>query len=375
MTGLAVVAGAGPAGLSAAIQLASWCEEVLLVDASPDPASTQIGEHLPPAGIVELTVAGYESLVNKDGHKRSSGVQAAWGSEEPIDKDYFLTIPGYGVNLDRLQLHDQLTGRAASAGVSIALNTRISAVDSNEDCFTLELTDRNSSRQLKPQILVDATGRRAAIARKLGAARMRTDHLIGLSGTARIRTPLDDGGRLYIETMEDGWWYAVSLDEFSMTCTFMTDSIIVHESPLEHDALWCARLEASNLISRLVETDQACGTVSVHDASTQLVSAPVIAGFATTGDAAMALDPLFSWGVTKGICDGHGTATSLQRDAESPGRHPCYSRYQAARNQAFNYYLKKQHDFYLSEIRWPHAPFWQSRQQHCLTQNPVGDLL
>src|SRR5690606_28820491 len=56
----------------------------------------------------------------------------------------------------------------------------------------------------------DATGRRAALARRLGARRTRGARLIALYAHAP-RAPEPASTRTLIEAVRDGWWYAAWL--------------------------------------------------------------------------------------------------------------------------------------------------------------------
>jgi 2-polyprenyl-6-methoxyphenol hydroxylase-like FAD-dependent oxidoreductase len=207
---------------------------------------------------------------------------------------------------------------------------------------------------------VDASGRNAVAARKLGAKRRRYDGLIGLQGRVEGCEPTDEAGRVHIESVRDGWWYGVVFSDGTLLATLMTDASLAREFDGSVADLWESRLDESRMLATLAGTGRWSGSVQTFDAATQVIDFDAPADLLAVGDAAAAWDPLSSWGITKGLCDGHAGARALARERD--GEAGSVERHRATQQQDFESYRSRQLDFYRAETRWSALPFWRARQ-------------
>ncbi|MDQ3677764.1 MAG: FAD-dependent oxidoreductase [Actinomycetota bacterium] len=98
-----VVAGGGPAGSAAAIALVRAGRRVLLADpCNAQPPALKIGETLPTVAAVALRDLGLHERIEGAGVAiRSTGTSAAWGGDEPVQRDPVVDPHGHGWHLDR----------------------------------------------------------------------------------------------------------------------------------------------------------------------------------------------------------------------------------------------------------------------------------
>lgn len=356
----ALVIGAGPAGFAAAIRLASWCETVTLVEARPRGRLRQAGEHLPPAGLRVVAEAGLESLLDDPRHARSPGVRSIWGASEAMDREYFFSLPGQGLNLDRAAFDTALADYASCRGVRLCYGTRLAGLVRTKNGHVATLSGPDGTSRLRAGNVVDASGRPAVAARRLGARRHRLDRLVGVTGMIEGVTESDDTGRLFIEAVKDGWWYGVQLANGRLIATFMTDPANLRAHPQLAHGLWRDRLAMNTLIWPLALRGSPSDRVDVFDASSQWLEPPTSTGFIAVGDAAGAYDPLSSWGIAKGIEDGVAAATALARVAA--GEVGAITTHLRQQRQSFARHCAKRRDVYATEARWPDSAFWRARQ-------------
>lgn len=93
------IAGGGPGGAAAAIALARQGQRVLLADAGTG-RWPRIGEGLPPSARALLRELGVLDQVLAEGHRRSPGTLAFWGSNTAHTEDSLFGLHGDGLQLD-----------------------------------------------------------------------------------------------------------------------------------------------------------------------------------------------------------------------------------------------------------------------------------
>ncbi len=359
MTARALVVGAGPAGLSAALQLKTWVDDVQVAEASSREGFRSVGEHLPPAALKLLCALGLGRLLENPAHMRSSGVSSAWGSDSWAERDYFFSASGTGVNLRRPIFDAALMRHAEDHGIALLHDTRLVDLSQSTGGFSANLRGARTKTTERYDVVVDATGRQARAARMLGASVKRFDRLIGVVGRITGAPLQSDAGRLFIEAVEQGWWYAVQFENGDIVTVLMTDADLLPEGAGGARDAWHQGLRQSRRLAALLGSGNLPKRVEVFTAMTQQTFAPNLEGFIAVGDAAYAFDPLSSWGIAKGLSDGHAGAAALK--AHALGDESALNAYCDERQVSFSNYLTQYSDFYRSEMRWPDAPFWRRR--------------
>jgi flavin-dependent dehydrogenase len=287
-------------------------------------------------------------------------VRSAWGEGLVVDKEYFMSAPAMGVNLHRQRFDEALAQRADRAGVGVRFGTRLRHLRRERDEYVATLWGPDGERTLRADLVVDASGRRAVAARALGAQRRRCDQLVGIVGRVEGCPPDDETGRVHVESVEEGWWYGVRFADGTLLATFMTDASSVQRHAGRAPGLWREQLRASRLLAPLVNGGQWSGRVEAFDAAAQVLEHDVPDSVLAVGDAAAAYDPLSSWGITKGFCDGFAGADALARARAGDGH--ALAEHRNLQRRDFETHRVRQSNFYRAETRWPGSPFWRSRQ-------------
>jgi flavin-dependent dehydrogenase len=199
-------------------------------------------------------------------------------------------------------------------------------------------------------MLIDATGRKSSIARKLGCRGQVVDRLIGVMALL----PRSDAAQwTLIEAVENGWWYSAPIPGDRMVLAYMTDSDLWRKSG------WCDSLKSAPLTlerAGAIEVTHPIHIVSAASVLRQPVRGP---NWIAAGDAALAFDPLSGRGVHKAIESGLRAAEAIARyfEGDSTGM----VEYEDWTVQSFRSYLATRHRFYSSVERWPGSPFWARR--------------
>jgi len=301
------IAGGGPAASAAAIALRRRGLSCAIVERG-DCSGEKVGESLAPAAKPLLDALGLD--LARDGHLPCHGHRSVWGSDTPVEMPFDLSPYGNGWHLDRRKFEERL---AELAGVPRFTNTRVLDV---EPSWRI-VTDRET---IVADFLIDATGRRAAVARRLGARIVRDDTLFA---QVFFEGPLPPNADTYteIEAAADGWWYRAPIPGGRAIAMFVSDV-------RKYDAL---TLDASSFRLERIAGER----------------------WLAIGDAATALDPLSSHGLGNALFTGMRAAEAI-----ATGNVDDYER---AVDKMWNVYVSRRRELYASERRWPSSPFWSRR--------------
>ena len=289
------VVGSGPAGCAAAIALCRAGRDVVLVGDGLD----GVGEQLHPAARPLLARLGLERLA---GQLDCVGVRAAWHSVE-LQEQHFLSHPfGHGWLLDRARFGETLRQVAVAAGARLRAPARLTGLTrerTSSQGWRVQLSDGEEGCDW----LVDATGRRGAVARLLGVKRRGFDRQVALVGWLATDRTDDVDATLTVETTSSGWWYGCRVPGRRRVAAFVTAS--------RPDArTWESELRATRHLGRLVDGYRVERAPVARAADSTMLERCFGPGWIAIGDAAVSYDPLASRGLVGALSSGL-EATSL----------------------------------------------------------------
>jgi flavin-dependent dehydrogenase len=346
-----LVAGGGPAGSAAALDLSRRGLSVALIE-QDNYETFRVGETLPPMIRHQLTGLGIWQRFLECGSLESYGIQTAWETPALRYQDFLQNPYGCGWHVDRARFDAMLATAAAQAGAELMLGARVTSCHMTKDGpWRLEVSQGEKTHNLSGRILVDATGRRAVFAGRLGSQASMADQLIGVvtvsHGSETERCAL-------IEAVENGWWYSAPLPGDRTVFAYMTDS-----------DLWKSHPDWSDLMKLTHFTLKRAGKVEVPP-SIHIVSAASIVHDPVTGpnwiaigDAALAFDPLSGQGVFKSIDTGIRSSAIIARHLD--GDSSVLAEYESWVKENYRSYLSERSRFYCNVSRWPASPFWMRR--------------
>jgi tryptophan halogenase len=337
---------------------------------------------------------GHERL-EAAGALRCTGTAAAWGAAETQQRDAIYDPHGHGWHLDRPRFDEVLRDEARAAGADVRAG-RVAAHPTSDGPRVAV-----GRAEIGCRWLVDATGRRATVARSLGARRERADRLVAVYAALRT-APGDVDARTRVEAMPSGWWYSALVADRRRIVARLADADLL--DPELRTAIGFARALARTR-HILPVSDPERGSSVAHGAThvphapralagpvaAQVLAGPVapqrraeplapqvLAGPLTTaahgarlrppvgdrwvavGDAALAFDPLSSQGILNalatGIAGAGAVAARLGGDADDES-------YERALERIWTAYEINRAGAYAAEDRWTQEPFWARRRQ------------
>jgi len=334
----AIVIGAGPAGSALARRLAPQPRVCVLERAGPGAHAVpqahetatdgdldaqthrppwRIGESLPGAAAVLLRRLGLFDRFLADGHVERGASVSAWDSDAPVWFDPLRDPNGPGWHLDRLRFDAMLRAAAAQGGAMFVplQGPWHAAHDGGAWC----VDDAVSGDRHRAPVLVDATGRSAALGRALHIPRRRGDRLVCLS----LRLPADarDVDRCTRTCADaDGWWYSVRLPAGERVLALHLDADDPALRGLRTPDALLAHARRLPLLAEVLPPDAGRAppdaTVDVHASGGAALDFDAClrhSGLFAVGDAALAFDPLSSQGLFHALASADAAASAILR--------------------------------------------------------------
>lgn len=359
-----VIVGGGPAGAAAALALARAGHRPLLIERQGSPAF-KIGEALPPAARPLLRDLGVLDRFAGDGHLPCYGNLSAWGSPSLQGADFIYDPNGHGWHLDRPRFDRSLREAAREAGALLAAASvrRISPAPEPLR-WRLLLQEAGAEREICCRWLIDAAGRRAAVARSRGACRRHDDRLVAFFMVFAAGDAVPEGdrdARTLIEAAPDGWWYTALVPGGRRVIACLTDADLAVPLSLRERRGFLRLLETTQHVRESLRAGGylPCAGPTGAPAAGSCLDRFTGEGWLAAGDAALSFDPLSSQGILTALYTGMKAGQALH--ARLSGDRTALDEY-AERLQTIREAYRRNHaHVYAAEARWAHCPFWKRR--------------
>ena len=311
-----LVAGGGPAGLAAAIALAERRFHVLLAGPVPDLSEPSRCEMLPDAAEAILGRLDIAAVLETAVPLR--GILSLWEGERPVDSGAAPNLGFHGWSVARLCVETALRARAGVLGVEMRDLWAKTVTGSTGDWRVTLQGPKSQGPKCRAAVrcryLIDATGRRAVLARRLGAKLDVGPNLVAvtfdLPAQARFRP------HLVAEATGEGWWYALPRGGGGGTLGFVTSGAGARQAALSPRAFLKQQAAGLRLIC-LPKAARSCRAV-LSDARSAALSPIAGRGWLAAGDASAAFDPIASQGLfnalSGGFFGGNAAADALAGD-------------------------------------------------------------
>lgn len=287
-------------------------------------------------------------------HLEAHGNAACWGSPKLQPNDAIAHASGHGWTLDRRAFNGLLADMAIDA-VDGFVPASVRSVSRKNGGWTVALGERT----ITARVLVDATGRNAALHRAVGNNPESLDRMV--CAFARLPTQQTGPRGVVVEAVSNGWWYTAPTGPRERVVAFLSDSDICRDGALNRPADWWMALHRTTHLSAIAGGTGRPDRVMVHGAATQSTPLPGDPTLLAVGDAAACLDPASGMGIAKALRSGifaAYAAADYLRDGDTTGLH----RHASLRARDFNAYLETRAAFYAMEPRWHSEPFWARRR-------------
>ncbi|WP_225830098.1 NAD(P)/FAD-dependent oxidoreductase [Streptomyces sp. NK08204] len=370
-----LVAGGGPAGVAAALTLASQGADVVLLHPGP-PARWRVVESLAPVTRLLLQGLGVLDRLPPECCAPCYGNQSSWGGPDLTATDFLRGPYGAGWHVDRGPFDAALRRAARAAGVRLHTGS-VRSVARKDGRWQVTVSDT----AMTAPYLVDATGARARLARRLGAQVVHHDHLVAVAAEVVGPGPRHDGPygaeagperTSLVESAAFGWWYTAPLPFGRHVVMAVTDADLVAGAGLRTPQGWWAALAVTRHVRARVPAHRptAPRRLCVLSAGTSRTVPAAGPGWVAAGDAAAVTDPIAARGITHALATGIAAATALTEEAGGDQR--ALGRYAARVGAVHDEFLCARAACYGAEARWD-TPFWRRRRTAADVTSPGPD--
>jgi flavin-dependent dehydrogenase len=352
------VVGAGPAGAACALALERRGVHAILLDATsgrrPSP-----GESLHGVARTSLTQLGLWPEFLEQRFQRSYLAEIAWQTTAPRERHAIDHVWGPEFHLERGAFDAWLVAAAVRGGSEhvhcVALDDVV--FDRSAQRFRCSVLTEFGMTTIESNGLVDATGRSAAVMRRLGG-RIVTDRDRLIAVATTYVDPLPHPSVL-IEAAADGWWYSAPLPGDRSVAVWFTDAELARGRALRPEYFVAALRASVHTCARVIDLRSdgllsvcAAGpTYAVFDSS--LPALPV-------GDAATAFDPISGDGLCFALRSALDAAETFMQYRS--GRRDAVPAYADGARAVFSRHITRRALLYEAVTRFGDAPFWNQRR-------------
>lgn len=351
------IVGDGPSASVAALTLREAGARVVILAAPAKGARRGHGECLPPAGTTWLQHLGLGGALKSCGVLPIVAQRSRWGADTVESSDLIRSAHGGAWIVDRAKFDRLLLEAATSRGTTLIACSDPRGPRTG-DRWHLE----GDGCRVQARFLVDATGRQATLARRLGARTRYHDRLVALARCANTSEESDVDATTLIESTSEGWWYSCRTGPQERVLAFFTDADLLPPGPQERARMFERQLSATDLLAGILNTHRyrqgADPTIAM--ARSSCLDPPGGDGWLATGDAAAAHDPLCGHGIIAAMDGARWAALALVAAARGRSNaRDTYASFLRERYRAYRFQLAR---LYRAETRWPTRPFWRRRR-------------
>ncbi len=350
----ALIVGGGVAGATTALAIVLAGRRAIVIEANIA-KGRRVGETLDPAARPLLESLGVWGAFVHAGHVSCPGTVSIWGSPQPTHKDFVFNPYGQAWQLDRANFDESLLIEAEQRGALVRRGQSYDSIKRLSTGWEVGLPNET----VRATWLIDATGRRATLARRLGRKREPLDRLVAVHSAATAASDGDRDGRVFLESLPQGWCYSALIPGGRRVFSIQTDADLLPTQEWR-DQSWITKcLRETTLLSSLIDRhaytfpDQPQLT-SAHSGCLESFAGD---GWLAVGDAAMSFDPLSGQGILKAMKSGLQAAETIHLGTEASRE-----RFIQANDTAWRNFAVARRNYYASERRWRDNTFWLRRQ-------------
>jgi menaquinone-9 beta-reductase len=344
-----IIAGGGPAGSSAAINLALRGARVLLVEQKKFPRAKLCGEFISPecADLFERLGVADQMFAARPATLSETVFYSRTGKSASVPSSWFGSSHG-ALGLSRAEMDERLLRRASDAGVEVLENAHATnLLFENENVCGITIKHSGSDESFRSLITIDATGRTRALARhvnsKSNPKRDRRPPMIAFK--AHLENTRVAAGACEIYFYRGGYGGLSSIENGLSNLCFIASARDVRASDADADRVVREIVRQNARANETLATARVASpwlAVALEGFGRHEVASAK--GLLAIGDAASFIDPFTGSGMLMALQSGElaagATANYLNAHPESRTLEDLAANYRAAYQRTFDSRLR-----------------------------------
>jgi flavin-dependent dehydrogenase len=310
-----IIAGAGPAGASAAIHLALNGVKVLLLEQKKFPRPKLCGEFISPECRPHFDRLGVTHQMTSSGSTEigETVFYSLYGNRITVPSSWF--GPGAAMGLSRAEMDHNLLARAKEVGAVVVEDAAVSRViQDNHAVVGVELASTNNRQRFYGDVTIDATGRAAVLTRKVESSSRRTTKRKLVAFKAHLEDSRGDRKACEIYSYPGGYGGLSTIENGLSNLCFIVDANVVKAAHSDPDAVVRDNLKLNPRAAQTLSDARVTGSwlsVALESFGRQKVSQAN--GLLSIGDSAAFIDPFTGSGMLMALESGELVARSIVR--------------------------------------------------------------
>ena len=324
----AVVVGGGPGGATTATVLAQHDRRVLLLERDTFPRY-HIGESLMPYTWFTFERLGVLDWFEKAACPRKRSVQFVSTTGKVSQPFYFFQTIEHECattwQVLRSDFDQMMLDNARAKGVEVrhGVVVRDAVRDGARVIGVRADTGKGESEVFHARVVVDATGRDALLASKIGWKRRDPDldkiAIFTYFKGARRDPGLDEGATTVAYIPEKGWFWYIPLSDDVVGVGVVAEAAYLYRDTRDAETIFKREAMACAWIRDHLEPGTYLGPMRVTGEFSYRADRAAGEGFCLVGDAFAFLDPVFSSGVFLALKSGEMAADAIHAGLEQQG--------------------------------------------------------
>lgn len=310
-----IIAGAGPAGASAAIHLALHKVKVLLLEQKKFPRPKLCGEFISPECRSHFDRLGVASYMKHSGAAEvgETVFYSLYGNRITVPSSWFGA--GAAMGLSRAEMDHNLLRRAKEVGVDVVEDAVVNNVIRDGDVVKgVELSSTNNHQRFHGHVTIDATGRSAVLSRKLHGRKLRSSKSQLVAFKAHMANARGEKKVCEIYSYRGGYGGLSTIENGLSNLCFIVEAKSVRAAHSNPQSVVDEIVTLNPRASRTLKGAHAVGpwlSVALESFGRQRVSQAK--GLLAIGDSAAFIDPFTGSGMLMALESGELVAGSIVR--------------------------------------------------------------
>lgn len=348
------IVGAGTAGSAAAIRLRQLGHEVYLIERKSENTHT-IGESIPGATLRLLYTLGFtklEDVLPVHCFRPNPAVASAWGSDEWFYKDSFNNPEGGGWQIIRAVFDANLRQKALEIGANF-YTAKFDKIEKKDSYYRLELKKDNLEVEVIEHLdgIIDASGRSAAVLRKLGIDHHKFQTQMAVFGWFRLPEEVKEIS--FLKSTSQGWWYCSLLPNNERVIVFHGLPKIIAQYQRDPET-FINDFNQAHILETQVTSEHLITELQTRDASFSKAPHYIKEQCIAIGDAALGFDPISAQGIFFALYSAiRGAEALVSEDSFALQNYSMQIEQIAQKNRD----LRMQ--YYTAELRYFQESYWK----------------